>query len=676
MISKAEKIYIFEEFRLEPDKRMLNRVNGSVEQIRLSNLPFQVLLHLIENRDRFVSRNELLDKFWNGRDVYDTALTKAVGAVRKALGEPSENPRFIETRWAEGYRFIGAVEEQPVYMEFERTREVKFVIEEEYNAESHETKSVPAALAGGLPAVDIQESKIGIQNKSQISDLKLQTAGSRFFTRRRAAAIVCFISATLIVCGLKYSLTQPVSTKPAPTNSIAVLPLKNLSGNTERDIFVDGMTESLISSLSKIKGLKVISRNSSFSFKDKPAKPHEISEQLGVATYLEGNFRESGDKIRVEVRLVNAESGEILWSADDYERRLGDVFEIQDDIARSVATELRLKLTTAEQERVVRRQTNNVEAYQNYVKGRYFWKKKTRDDLEKARRFFNAAIALDPNYALAYAGLADYYISGIWYADFPAEEASNKAEALIAKALELDDQSAEAHRLRAKLAERAWDWETCRREYQKAIEINPNDAYNWQAYAFVLRNFDRRFDEAVTAIERAAELDPLSPSINTDVGVMLTHAGRTDEAIAVFKKTLETEPQFFDAYWNLGLAYERKGMNREAAAAFIESERLKGTKEESLAAFRTAFEQGGMHAFWHQWLALLLEDANAKTIPSFILASFYARAGENEKALEWLEKSLAAHEPYLVNLKCDFALDSLRADARFTDLMRRAGLAR
>ncbi|HVE59183.1 MAG TPA: tetratricopeptide repeat protein, partial [Pyrinomonadaceae bacterium] len=204
--------------------------------------------------------------------------------------------------------------------------------------------------------------------------------------------------------------------------------------------------------------------------------------------------------------------------------------------------------------------------------------------------------------------------------------------------------------------------------------LNPNDAESWQNYAFVLRNFDGRFDEAVTAIKRAATLDPLSVSINTDVGVILTNAGRYDEAIEKFKKTLETDPQFFDAYWNLGLAFECKGMTAEAARAFIESERLKGVKEERLAAFRTAFEQGGLPEFWQKWLDFLLEDAKSKNPPAYVIAEFYARTGEREKTFEWLEKSYAGHEPYLINLKIETAFKFLRSDQRFTDLLRRVKL--
>lgn len=668
MALETGKNYVFEEFRLETEKRMLIRRGG--EQIRLANRPFQVLFYLIENRDRIVSRNELLEKFWDGREVYDLAVTKCVGAIRKALDEPHENPRFIETRWAGGYRFIGNVEEQPAFrssfVEIEKTREVKLILEE-----SNENGTLSDTETRGRGDAEKNPSN---KLESKISNLKLQTMNRRVAASPRRRVLTIAAGAVLVLAVGAFVLSRYQQNKPAPIRSIAVLPFKNLSSNPNGEIFTDGMTESLIGSLSRIEGLKVISRNSVSVFKGKDADPRKIAEKLGIETFIEGNVRENGGRIRVEVRLVNAENGEILWSGDDYDRAVGDVLEIQDEIARSVATRLRLKLTSADEQHLTKRQTNNPEAYQAFVKGRYFWKKKDAENLEKARKFFEEAIRLDPNYALAYAGLADYYLTGIWYADFAPIEATKNAKTAVAKVLEIDDQLPEAHTARARIAETEWDWETYGKELEKALELNPNDANYWQGYAFFLRNLAGRFDEAVTAIKRAQELDPLSVSINTDVGVMLTHAGRYDEAIETFKKTLETDPQFFDAYWNLGLAYERKGMNTEAVAAFIESERLKGRNEERFAVYCTGFEQADMRGFWQKWLEFGLVDAKEKNVPAYVIAAWYARAGEKEAALEWLEKSYAAHEPYLVNLKSEFAFDSLRSDSRFKDLLRRVGL--
>lgn len=670
---EAGKSYVFGEFRLEIDKRMLTRFSNG-EQIRLANRPFQVLLYLIENRERFVKRDELLEKFWDGRDVYDTALTKAVGAIRRGLNETAEKPGFVETRWAEGYRFIGKIEEQfvpqPAFVEIEKKREVKFVIEE--HDKNGEAKSESSMAMNSF----LSDSE---QSEPRSANLRLKNPQTKF---RLSSDVVLVILVLAFVVGglafLTYQIIRPQeqvrANQPAPIRSIAVLPFKNLSSTQNGEIFTDAMTESLISSLSKIEGLKVISRNSVSTFKNRDAEPREIAERLGVEAFIEGSVRECNGRVCVETRLVSAKTGEILWSGGDDERSPGEVLEIQVDIARNVATRLRLKLTEDEDNRLTKRHTNNVEAYQAFVKGRYFWKKKNAENLEKARKFFEEAARLDPNYALAYAGLADYYLTGVWYANFPPEESLKKAKRLFLKISEIDDRLPEAHVARARIAEMEWDWEMQRKEIEKALELNPNDANYWQAYAFFLRNVDRRFDEAVTAIRRAQELDPLSVSVNTDVGVMLTRARRFDEAIEAFKKTLETDPQFHDAYWNLALAYEGKGMPDEAVSAYIESERLKGMSEVQLASLRLAYEQGGMKNFWQKWLELVLTDAKEKNIPAFVVAAWHARVGETEAALEWLEKSYAAREPYLVNLKSEWAFDGLRSDARFTDLLRRVGL--
>jgi tetratricopeptide (TPR) repeat protein len=250
------------------------------------------------------------------------------------------------------------------------------------------------------------------------------------------------------------------------------------------------------------------------------------------------------------------------------------------------------------------------------------------------------------------------------------------AKAAVAKISEINDRLPEARAARARIAEAEWDWENYRNELEKALELNPNEASYWQGYAFFLRNVDGRFDEALTAIRRAQELDPLSVSVNTDVGVMLIHAGRFDEAIETFKKTLETDPRFHDAYWNLGLAYERKKMERQAVEAFTTSWRLKGDGKMRLAAdaAAAAYAQDGMKGFWRKSLETSLAEAEGKNFMAFVIAAWYARVGEREAALEWLEKSYIAREPYLVNLKSEFAFDSLRSDARFQDLLRRVGL--
>ncbi|MGH3850090.1 MAG: winged helix-turn-helix domain-containing protein, partial [Pseudonocardiaceae bacterium] len=425
---------------------------------------------LLEYRDRFVTRRELLEHFWDGREGYDEALTKCVGAIRKALDEPHENPRFIETRWAEGYRFIGSVAEQ----------------ESLVAPPAHDAIAAPAATP---PATEFIHAETGAPpNQNQRSALSapppaVAVAPPPRNSRRtslRTALLICAACVVAVGAFVSARVMRPSGAMspvaPAPLNSLAVMPFKNLSpaANADAEIFADGLTDSLIGSLAKVAGLKVISRGSVFVFKGKEADPREVGRRLGVATVLEGSVREDGDRVRVAVRLVSAADGQVLWSADDYERARGDLFQIQEDIARSVTARLSLQLSPAGEEQLTERRAQNSAAYQAYIKGRYFWKKKTPEGLSKAREFFAEALRLEPTYAPAYAGLADCYLTGIWYANYPPQEAVEKAKPAALKALELDGNLAEAHIVRARIAEMEWDWETSRQSTEKALALDPN----------------------------------------------------------------------------------------------------------------------------------------------------------------------------------------------------------
>jgi tetratricopeptide (TPR) repeat protein len=381
--------------------------------------------------------------------------------------------------------------------------------------------------------------------------------------------------------------------------------------------------------------------------------------------------RESSGKLRVETRLVNTATGEIIWSGD-HRRPSGDLFEMQDDVARSTVAQLRLQLTPAGEERLTNRQTNNIEAYHAYTKGRYFWKKKDRENLEKARRFFEEAIRLDPNYALAYNGLANYYGSSIWYGDIPVRDAVVKTKEAVRRIVEIAPDSAEAHDGLARVGWFEWDWETYRREAEKAIELAPNDAAIWHNYCFMLLGVTNRTEDALAALRRAHELDPLSPSIGADLGMILAGLGRFDEAFAVFEKTVETDPNFPGVYANMRDAYEAKGMPQEALEAILKCYAVGGTSSDRLAELRSAFEQEGMRGVRRKELEQKLEQPE-KGMNAFSIATSYAYLGDKERALEWLEKAYAMRHPTLVSLR-SITTQSLTDDPRFQDLVRRVGL--
>ena len=524
---------------------------------------------------------------------------------------------------------------------------------------------------------DLRRHLAGLPVTARASSVGYRAA--KFIRRRRAnvaAAAAGVLLSAVAVFGFAYVARRapnlPDAAVPQPaTRSIAVVPFKNLSGNAEREIFADGLTESLIASLSRVEDLKVISRNSVFAFKGRDVDPRDVGRQLNVATVVEGSVRESSDKLRVEVRLVNAATGEIIWSGN-HERSATGVFEIEDDIARSTAAQLRLKLRAGGEQYLTARHTNNIEAYQAYTKGRYFWKKKDPENLEKARRFFEEAIRLDPNYALAYNGLANYYASSIWYGDISVLEAVEKTKAAVRKLVEIAPDSAEAHDGLARVAWFDWDWETYRREAEKAVELAPNDAGIWQNYCFMLLGVTGRVEDAIAALRHAYELDPLSPSIGADLGMLLSGSGRFEEAFTVFEKTIETDPNFPGVYANLRHAYEAKGMHVEALDALLKLHQVGGASAARLDEFRQAFAAGGANGLRRKELELMLAEPEIG-MNAFSIAIAYVDLGEKERALEWLEKAYAMRHPTLVSLK-SAALDALRDDPRFQDLARRVGL--
>jgi TolB-like protein/Tfp pilus assembly protein PilF len=465
-----------------------------------------------------------------------------------------------------------------------------------------------------------------------------------------------------------------------PIRSIAVLPLKNLTNDPTNEYFSDGMTDSLITALSNVGGLKVTSRGSVFGFKGEEVDPREVGRQLGVAAVLEGSVMKSGETVRVGVRLVSAADGRVLWSSDPHDRALGDIFALQDEVARRVVDGLRLKLGGEGEERLAKRYTDNVEAYLAYMKGRYFWNKRNGEGLGKAITYFQQAIEIDPNYALAYAGLADSYILKRIYALLqPGEtlqQMEAKAKAAAEKALEMDDALAEAHTslglIKAALGNDDADIE---REYKRAIELNPNYATAHHWYALHLNDV-QRFDEAIAEIKRAREIDPLSLVINSDVGIVYTSARQYDQAIEHFKKAMEMDPNFPDAHAMLGWTYVRKGMYQEGIAEFEKARALFGSPTSQLDGLIYAYGMSGNRSEALKVLDKLerLTKQHHTQIPWENWLFIHIGLGDHDKAFELLEK---AHREGS-NVKRQLmgpSLDPLRGDPRFHDLQRRVGLA-
>jgi eukaryotic-like serine/threonine-protein kinase len=456
------------------------------------------------------------------------------------------------------------------------------------------------------------------------------------------------------------------------TNSIAVLPFANMSNDAENEYFCDGLAEELLNALSKIKDLKVAARTSAFSFKNRNVGVSEIGDALNVKTILEGSVRKAGTRLRISVKLINASSGYHLWS-ERYDGELKDIFDLQDEITLAVIDELKVKFLSEEQAALRNRYTENVEAYQLYLKGQYEWKKHAQEDLHKAIAYYNQAVELDPNYASAYCGLTESYgVLGFLY--LPPNETFPQAKAYAAKALALDDMLAEAH-MSLGAIKLFYDWEFAEAEgeLKRALALDPNDALSHHLYADSLE-IRGRFDEAQAERRRALELDLLSPTYNMAVGETLYFARQGDEAIAQYEKTINLEPRFVRTYFYLGQAYVQKKMYAQAIAVYQKGITQAERHPMLIAALGHAYALSGKREKANQALAELREMSQQHYISPYLTALIYLGLGDKEQAFAWLDKAYQDRSSLLIWLKVEPLFDTLRADPRFQDLLRRVGL--
>lgn len=457
--------------------------------------------------------------------------------------------------------------------------------------------------------------------------------------------------------------------------SIAVLPFANQNHDPDTEYLSDGLTESIINSLSQLSNLRVIPRNSVFRYKGKEGDPLAVGKELGVRAVLTGRIVQRGDNLVVSAELVDVRDNKQLWG-EQYSRKTADALAVQQEIAWEISERLRPKLSGEVRSQVAKRETTNPEAYQLYLKGRYHLEKRTKEETNKAIEYFQQAIDRDPNYALAFAGLADSYVLlsvAIPRSSFPPKEAFPKAKAAAMRALQIDDKLAEAHTSLAHIKfVYEWDWAAAEREFKRSIELDPNYATAHHWYGFDLAAVGR-FDEAIIEIRKAQEIDPLSLIINASAGWIFYHARQYDQAIEQERKTLEIDPNFVLAHGRLAQAYEQKGMNKEAVEEYLKAETLFGENQEEIAAFRQAYTVSGMRGFWQKQLDLAIERSKRQHVSSIIIAGYYARLGEREQAIQWLEKAYEERDA-MIWLKVDPRWDGLRSDPRFADLIRRVGL--
>lgn len=656
MAANPHSQYLLGEFELDSDKYLLMHNNSSVH---LPELPFQVLLYLVDNRERYVSRQELLDKFWQGSESYEETLTRCISTIRTQLNDPANAPRYIETRKKVGYRYIGPLEHTPVStgstegpdvnVEIQQVRGISIAIEE------HDEQPPLVQTAVGAQPVS-GNSRPGFRSKPAIIAL---------------TSVLLLTGAAVAWLALRPHLETNVVGSTNPLHSIAVLPLKNLSGNPANDYFSDGMTESLITSLSKVDGLKVISRSSVFRFKDRDVSPQEIGTQLGVASVLEGSVRNVGNSVRVAVRLVSVDDGRVLWVSDERDHALGDVFAIQDEIARNVVSGLRLKLNGKSVQQLAHRYTQNVGAYQLYLQGRFYMNNYgSNDDLLKAERYFDSAIEQDPEYALAYAGLADTYTTmAVDWRDprsvFP------KALEYAQRALELDDTLGETHFARGAIAYfYEWNWAQAQSELDRALDLDAKSVESNACYLHSLETLGKT-DEALAQIQHALSKNPLSTFIGSELGCASYYAHRYNQATELSRETLKTDPNYVLARYNVARALGQTRMYDQAIAELNIAITTWGRSAMLLSELAYDCAASGRREEARKLLDELQRRSSSEFIDPYPLAWVYVALAENDKAFESLDHAYSVRSAWMPWINVEPKFDPLHSDSRFRELLHR-----
>jgi TolB-like protein/Tfp pilus assembly protein PilF len=506
-----------------------------------------------------------------------------------------------------------------------------------------------------------------------VLDRQQATGRTRELGKPKRTKAVIFLVATVFIMAIAVSAYFYLSRKNnAAIQSVAVLPFTNASGNSEVEYLSDGITESLINSLSQLPNLSVKARSTVFRYKGKDVGPQQVGSELSVQAVLNGRVTQRGDQLTLSLELVDARTGDQIWG-EQYNRKTADLVSLQSEIARDVSNKLRVKLSGVDEQKLAKNYTANAEAYQLYLKGRFYWNKRTGEALKKSIEHFNQAIEKDPSYALAYAGLGDAYSLLPGYGGASPRESFPKAETAARRAVELDDTLAEAHTSLAQVLIEEWNLPESDREIQRAIALNPNypTAHHWYGCNNLL--VTGRFDEAIAEGKRAQELDPLSLIINADLGYDYIYARRYDQAIEQLRKTIEMDQSFYYAHRLLGQAYELKGSFPEAFAEYQTAGRMSDDPL-VLAFLGHAYAASGQRDEALKTLNQLTEIARQRYVSAYSVAIVYAELGDKDQALNWLEKGFQERATKMAFLKIDPFFDNLRSDPRFADMARRVGL--
>ena len=618
---------LFRDYELDPGGFELRRAG---HRIRLERKPMELLILLAENQGQLIAREEIIEKIWGKGLFFDAenGINNAVRKIRSVLNDDAEQPRFVETTFGKGYRFIAPVErvaEPPAW-------------------------PAPAAT---------------------VSSVKSPTFRSRRLLILTLCIVVLVVGPFIFnVAGIR---SRIFAGGEPPIHSIVVLPLENLSGDPNQEYFADGMTDALITDLAKMREVKVISRTSAMQYKGAHRPLPEIARALSVDGVVEGSVVRSGSRVRITAQLIYAPTDRHLW-AESFEGSATDILSIQDYVARTIADRIQGQLRVHAQQPAASAKPVDPGAYEAYLRGLYFFDKRTADASKKSVEYFRNAIAISPDFAQAHAGLAEALPAMQWFNAMPPVDAMPEAKAAAKRALELDERLAEAHTaLGALLSLYDWNWPEAEKELKRALELNPNNSLAHNRYMMWLLSTGR-LAEAIVEAKRAQQIDPLSFFMNREVGHSLYVAGRYDEALEQLRRSEELEPHSKDVVHNwVAWIYELQGKQREAVELDLSDMADHGIPQAEINLMRNEYREKGWQGYWTKWLQLDLARSGHREI--YDLAVAEARLGHADKAWHWMEKSADRREVWVTWIKVDPLLESARAHPAYKRLLHRLNLA-
>jgi TolB-like protein/DNA-binding winged helix-turn-helix (wHTH) protein/Flp pilus assembly protein TadD len=651
-MNRPRVIYEFGRFRLDREAHLLF---SDEKIVALEPKAVEVLLILVEKRGELVPRKDLMSAVWPDTFVEESNLSSNISILRRQLGVTADGGDYIQTIPKRGYRFVAAVKQaldEPVLLVGQETASEAAPASETANP-FHQSAGASEADATGPSTATVKNSVVQPR-----------------IAQAAAAGLLALVLTLLYLAGRHWRLAG--SGAEAHIEAIAVLPLENLSGDPAQEYFADGMTEALTADLAQIGALRVIARASVMQYKGTKQPLAQIAQRLNVEAVVSGSVLRSGKRVRITAALIRVASGQQLW-AKTYERNLGDVLDLENEVARAISSEVQAKVTAQERTRLARNRSVNGDAYDAYLKGRYYYNRFTVDGFSKSIEYFEQSIKLDPDYAAAYAGLADALASLEQIGAAQSEDVHPKALEAASKALAMDDGLPEAHAAMASVRANDWERSAAEKEAQRAIALNPGFPLAHLYYSNMLRHLGRR-EESIAEARRALELDPLSPLTNEELADAFLSARQYDVAIEQYKKTLDLYPNQAAPRDSLGWAYVYEGKYDQGMEEIRKSIGLYGEDPSLSPEIAFIYGMTGRKGEAQKILNRLLSTSKKVPIAAHHFALIYVGIGKKDEAFAWLEKAYEQHSPMMAWLEVDQRFDSLREEPRFQDLMRRVGL--